>query len=358
MDLVFKDKSISGVLLVVPSEEKFFIEEMSNFHFPLSRSLKLKEVMGYDRHRVVSEETTATDLVVFGMRRLFDENLLFKDSFDALIVVSQSPDFLMPSNSSVIQGKLDLPEDMLCLDLIQGCAGFLIGLFQAFMLLEQPSIKRVVLANTDVLSKKVSKMDRNSYPLIGDAASITIVENGPKGKIFANVKMDGRGGDALSIPAGGFKLPSTLETAKMVDMGDGNIRSLDNLKMDGSAVFNFVQTHVPPMIDQLFQSAGISDKDVDHYLFHQPNKFMLDKLAEKMNVDKKKMPSNVVGVYGNSSGVTIPAALVSNLANELKTGRANVCFAGFGAGLTWASMYLRVGMLDFCQEISYEKETN
>ena len=166
--------------------------EMANFNFPEKRSLKLKEVMGYDKHRIVDGPVCVSDLAAFGLEYLFANRLLDRDGFDALIVVTQSPDYIMPPTSNVIQGRLGLKQDLLCMDINQGCAGFLIGLMQGFLLLDQTSVQRVVLVNADVLSRKVSPRDRNSYPLIGDGASITILERSDDTTpIYMNLKMDG-----------------------------------------------------------------------------------------------------------------------------------------------------------------------
>jgi 3-oxoacyl-[acyl-carrier-protein] synthase III len=354
VNFTFADKRISGMLLVLPADEYSFLDEMKNFNFPLGRSMKLKEVMGYDKHRIVREGACVSDLAVCGLQHLFDRGLLGRDDFDALILVTQSPDYFMPATSSVIQGRLGLKRDLFCMDINQGCAGFLIGLIQSFMLLEQPSVRRVVLINADVLSRKVSKQDRNSYPLIGDGASITIVERAAAGtKIFANLQMDGKNNDVLIIPAGGFRTPSTPATAVMEDVGDKNLRSLDNLRMNGSEVFNFVQVEVPPMIENLLQAAGTPVDAVDYFLFHQPNRFMLQKLADKMKVPHEKMPSNVVEHFGNSSGVTIPAAIALNLAERVRAAEFTACLAGFGVGLTWSSMLLKLGNWGFCERMEY-----
>jgi 3-oxoacyl-[acyl-carrier-protein] synthase-3 len=222
------------------------------------------------------------------------------------------------------------------------------------MLLDQESVRRVALVNADVLSRKVSRKDRNSYPLVGDAAVITLLERQHSfGPIYANMKVDGTRSDVLIIPAGGFRMPSTAETAKMEDAGDNNFRAKDHLCMDGSGVFNFVQVEVPPMIEQLFSYAGVKDDDVDWYIFHQPNRFMLHKLADKMKIPYKKMPSNVVEHYGNSSGTTIPVAMVHNLSKKLVSETMHFCIAGFGVGLSWASMYLKIGNLRFCEMMEY-----
>ena len=116
---------------------------MKNFDFPLSRSLKLKEVMGYDKHRLVEAGVCVSDLAVHGLEHLFARGLLDPQEIDALILVTQTPDHLMPPTSSIIQGRLALKQDMFCLDINQGCAGFVVGLIQAFLLLEQPAVGKV-----------------------------------------------------------------------------------------------------------------------------------------------------------------------------------------------------------------------
>lgn len=354
MNFTFHRKRISGILAVVPANERSFVEEMRNFNFPESRSLKLKEVMGYDKHRIVESGVCVSDLAVFGLEHLFKNGLLQRDDLDALILVTQSPDHFMPPTSNIIQGRLNLKQDLFCLDINQGCAGFLIGLLEAFMLLEQESVRRVGVINADVLSRKTSPKDRNSYPLIGDAASITVVERDPEDSVIhANLKADGARHEVLMVPAGGFRLPSTAETSVLEDVGDNNLRAKDHLRMDGTAVFNFVQTEVPPLIESLLASAGVSIHSVDYFLCHQANRFMLQKLADKMKVPHARMPSNIVEHFGNSSGVTIPLAIAFNLAAHLKNNRPQVCLAGFGVGLTWASMLMRLGGLNFCELIAY-----
>lgn len=354
MNFSFSGKRIAGVLTVLPANERSFMDDMKNFDFPEEKSLKLKKVMGYDRHRIVTGDTCVSDLAVHGFRHLFDRGLVKPDELDALVVVTQSPDYFMPATSNVIQGRLNLPHDMLCMDIPQGCAGFIVGLIQAFMMLEQASINKVALVNADVLSRKVSPRDKNSFPLIGDAACITILEKADdRQPIHANLKMDGTHHEVLIIPAGGFRMPSTPQTAVMEDVGDHNYRAKDNLTMNGTAVFNFVQVEVPPMIESLLQQAALPIEQIDYFMFHQPNKFMLGKLADRMRISHARMPSNIVENFGNASGATIPTNITFNLARPLLNETLTLCMAGFGVGLTWASLVMQVGRLAFCEIIDY-----
>ena len=354
MKFTFRRKRISGILTVVPRQERSFVEEMHNFNFPEARSLKLKEVMGYDKRRLVEPGVCVSDLAVFGLQQLFERGLLQREEVDGLILITSTPDHFIPPTSNIIQGRLGLKQDTFCMDILQGCAGFIIGLIQAFMLLEQESVRKVVLINSDVLSRKTSPKDRNIFPLVGDAAAITVLERDPEDSVLhAVLKMDGARGNALTIPAGGLRMPATPETAVLEEVGDNNLRAKDHLHMDGAAIFNFVQTEVPGVIEAALKSAGEAADTVDYFLCHQPNRFMLQKLADKMKVPHSRMPNNVVEKFGNNSGATIPTAIAINLAERAMNGQFRACLAGFGVGLTWGAMTMRVGGLNFCEMVDF-----
>jgi 3-oxoacyl-[acyl-carrier-protein] synthase-3 len=350
----FHDKCISGVLSVLPRHEIAFEKEMENYNFSTAKSMKLKLAMGYNKHRIVDENTNISDMCVFGINYLICEGLLKKEDISALILITQSPEHFMPPTSNIIHGKLELAADVLCMDINQGCAGFILGLIQSYMLLDQESIKKVIMMNADVLSRKVSKHDRNSYPLVGDAACITIIEHSQMPTVInAVVNMNGKGAYVLQIPAGGFKIPCGPETAQMHEDSNGNFRSLEHLVMKGDEVFNFVQTEVPPMIEELLSISKKTPEEIDYYLFHQPNRFMLNKLADKIGVPREKMPVNIVENFGNSSGASIPTNISYNLGSDILTNKYAVCFAGFGVGLTWAAIQQQLGNLIFNQILYY-----
>ena len=126
-----------------------------------------------------------------------------------------------------------------------------------------------------------------------------------------------------------------------------------SLVMQGDEVFNFVQREVPPMIEHLYEQSGVDRNDVDWYMFHQPNKFMLNKLADKLGVPREKMPANIVENFGNASGVTVPTCISFNLGEQLVNSEMQLCMAGFGVGLTWSSIMMKVGNLMFNQIIEF-----
>lgn len=352
MRLSFKNKRISGILTIVPKNTIKFEDEIENYNFTQKQCMKLKMVMGYDKRRIAPEGVCSSDLCEFGMNYLFDNNLIKRDEIDALILVTQSPDYFMPATSNILHGKLGLKKDIACFDITQGCCGYIIGLVQAFMLLEQDAINKVVLLNADVLSPKISKYDRNSAPLSGDGASITIIEKSNNNEqIHCDIKFDGTNAMCLNIPAGAFRIPSSPETAILREDNAGNKRALDHLVMQGDDVFNFVLNKVPEQIESLLCDLNIKKTDIDYFICHQPNKFMLEKLADKLKVSYEKLPNNIVENFGNASSVTIPTAISFNLKNQKE--KLKVCMSGFGVGLTWASMVLDLENLKFNDIIEF-----
>lgn len=349
MQARFRGKRVSAILGVLPECESYFDDEVGNYDFPEKQTLRLKKVMGFQKHRLSKGTSTVSDFAVFGMDYILREGWISKDEIGAIVVVTLSPDFFVPHIGSIIQSECGLGTDILCLDIAQGCCGFLIGLMEAFLLLDHLDGKKVVLVNGDVLSHKVSRRDRNDFPLIGDAVTLSVIENdGGSGDVFYEMHMDGSRGDALKIPAGGFRMPSTSETAELVDQGDGNYRALDHIHMDGNGVFNFVQKEVPPLLAHMLETTGETMETIDYFLFHQPNKFMLQKLAEKAGIPKEKLPMDLVENYGNPSGASIPLVIAADLGEEFQSGMYKCCLSAFGSGLAWGGMILELGNMDHC----------
>lgn len=355
MKTKFNNKKISGIIGLLPQDIYYFDDEINNYNFPEKQTKRLKKIMGYESHRLVKESTFSSDLCIYGMDYLLSNSLVKKEDIGAVVVVTLSQDYYLPHISNILHGTFNLDESVIGLDISQGCCGFLIGLMNSFMLLDQIKNKKVLLFNVEVLSKKVSKNDRNDYPLIGDAAAVTVVENSfDKNEIYFLMNNDGKRRNALKIPAGGFRLPNSEYTAELQDMGDGNLRALDHMHMDGTAVFNFVQEEIPSCIDEILDYSGHSKDEIDYYLFHQPNMFMLQKLREKLGIPKEKLFIDLVKKYGNSSGPTIPLVISDHLSSDMKYDIQRCCLSAFGSGLAWGAMIMDLGKMNFCDLV----ETN
>ncbi len=356
MRALLKNIDIKGILTIVPDKVIPFEDEIENFDFTEKSSLKLKKMMGLGQRRIVDADTTGADLCVYGLEHLIKTGELDKGRIDAIIYITQTPDHFIPPTSNLIQGRLGLNDDVICVDINQGCAGFLYGLYQANIMLSQPEINTVVMLNADTASKQVSPKDRNSAPLAGDASSVTLIEKAKNDNpVFFNIKMDGSRGGALQIPAGAYRMPSDENTRKLKEVGDGNWRSLEHITMDGTAIFNFTMKEVPEMIEDILNFANTDKDTIDHFFFHQPNRFILQRIKAVMKIDDEKLKDDLVTYYGNTSSVTIPNVITHYYKNEFKKQSYKCCIAAFGVGLAWSSAVIEMGDFAFCDLIEYHK---
>lgn len=351
----FKGVKIKGVCATVPANICRFEDELKEFPFPEKSSRRLARVMGFREHRIADAATTPCDLAAFAMNCLFHENYLKKENIEGMVVVAQMADHPLPGNSKVLHGMLGLPAEAYCLDIYENCTGFISGLFTACSFIASGAMENVVLITTDGGACRANKLDRNTYPLVGDAAAVTLLgrSNSADAEISFVFRNHGELRDALIIPAGGCRMPYSAETAKLVRDEMGNYRSLNSMHMDGTAVLQFVMEKVPPLVDEACAYAGVNKEDIQYHLTHQPNRFMLEKLADLMNVPRDILFNNVVENFGNSSPVTIPVNVAFNLGHTLLDNAYQVCFSAFGAGLSLASAICRLGPLEFCELIEH-----
>jgi len=349
MNFTFEHARISAIQVALPAQERRFEDEFPNYKLTEEKARRFKKMMGIDRHRIAPPGVTSGDLCEAALRRLLETGVLAKKEIGALVFVSQTPDYFLPPTSNVIQGRLGLGRDVVCLDLNQGCAGFLLGLMQAFMLLNLPGMGKVVVLCGDTASRQVSPYNRVSWPLLGDAGSATVVERWEgAGTIHMNLQMDGGRHAALMVPGGAYRQPSSPETLREVEVEEGVLRSLEHVHMDGPAVFAFTLEDVPPLVEDILAQSGDTRETIDRFLFHQPNQFMLQQMGDKMGIPREKLPSNIVGLYGNCSSVSIPLNIAHNCGSDLLVGPMRACLAGFGVGLTWSGMVLDMGPLEAC----------
>jgi 3-oxoacyl-[acyl-carrier-protein] synthase III len=356
MKCIFKHKKISAIISVVPKEERRFDDEYPIFKLTEDKARRFKKMMSLDRHRIAPPEVCSSDLCLYGLQRLLNEGVLKKEEIGALVFVSQTPDYFVPPTSNVIHGKLGLGHDVVCLDINQGCAGFPLGLMQAFLLLEITALPKVVLLNGDTCSKQMDRCNRISYPLTGDAGSATVVERcEAENPVYMDVKNDGSRHKALMIPAGAYRMPSSPETLKLKEVEEGMVQSLEQIHMDGAAIFNFTMEDILPQVEEILSFSGNTRDSIEYFLFHQPNPFILKQMAEKMKIPPAKLPNNIVSLYGNSSSVTIPLNIAHNYPQQMMQGSHRVCLCGFGVGLAWSSMVMDLGSLKACKIVEYER---
>jgi 3-oxoacyl-[acyl-carrier-protein] synthase III len=354
MKSVQHNVAIRGVVAVIPREISHYDDEITNYAQDAERSRKLKETMGYGSHHLAGPGICTSNLALHGIRALATEGQLDLSQIDALVLVTQTPDYIMPPTSAVMHGALDLPEHVYCVDINDGCNGFVKGLFEAGQLIASGA-RRVVLAAGDVLSHRVSKQDRNSYPLIGDAVGVAVIEHDVSASpIEFDIRYNGHQHEALMVPAGQSRELPNDTTRELKADAEGNIRHREHLVMKGRDVFAFTQSVVPAFLEEFLAANQLAAQDVDLFLLHQANAFVLDRIAKKLRVDKVRLPQDTAGTFGNSSSATIPVTLVNHLpANR----SAKLVCSGFGVGLSWGAALIQTPGLSFSRLIEADSET-
>ncbi len=348
MYLKFKNKRISGVASVLP--EQLFLMEDEVANPSDAKTQRLKRIIGYGSRLRAKANTTLSDMLLFGLNELIDEGLIKKTDIGAIVVCTLSEDYVEPQLSCIIQGELGLDKSVLCIDSPQACAGFVIGLIHSFLYLEHLGDKKVILCTGEVFNRQAANPEpKFEHPTFGgDIANITVIENSDDGReIFCSVFNDGAKGNALLIEDGGFRRLMTPEKLAAKTNGTPYL----GVTMDGSAVFNFVQRELPPALTDLAERSGKTLEDIDYYVLHQPNRFMLEKLASALHIPYEKVPMELTSTLGNSDSGTIPAVMTNYLSEVMLSEKKLYCFSGFGAGLTWASVIMENDKLDFCLNI-------
>ena len=352
MKTTFYGKKISGIVTLLPETEYTFEDDMKYNNLSEKQNRKLQKTMGYDRHRFFKPDTYLSKVAIYGLKLMFEKKLLIKDDISAIVVSTSTPDYLMPATSNLIMSELDLDNSVFCMDTNQQCAGFVNGLLQAFMLLNNDNMKKVVLITGDVMVRNPDRSNTSGYPLSGDAICITIVENCDKRlPIYYHSIVDAKSYDALVFPGLGFREITPEDKIRFSSEKYSFNNNLNSIHMDGQAVFQYVMQDVPKYINETLELAQTNKDDLDYYFFHQPNKFMVDKLAQKIEVSENKVPSNVVTFYGNSSSSTIPVCICHNVKDTILKNNYRSMLAGFGAGLSYSGIVMNLGEFDFCEMI-------
>jgi len=351
----FKDVKIAGIVTCVPPLEKCIDEELALFGGNLKQLERLKKTIGLSKRRVVDDQTTAADLCEQAALHLIAESGLPLKQVDAVICVTQTPDYSQPCNAAVLHGRLGLSKNCAALDVNLGCSGYVYGLWLAHTMIASGGCKRVLLLAGDTISRLVNAKDRSVAPLFGDGGSATLIERSPGAPVaFFSLQTDGSGYDKLIVPAGGARCPRSAETALAVEDEAGNFRSLENLFMEGAEIFNFSITEEPRAVKELLEYAEVETDAVDYFVFHQANRYILGNIAKRLKLDLAKVPMQTVERYGNQSSASIPCAICGELATAISDrASTQALLSGFGVGLSWASALVELSDLSICELIDY-----
>ena len=300
------------------------------------------EKIGVQERRFADEKTCSSDLCFAAAEKLIVEMNINREEIDLLIFISQTPDYRMPATSILLQERLKLSVSTIAFDINLGCSAFLYGLTIAFSMISSGGIRKALVLDGETRSKVYSQKDRKTGFLFGDAGAAALIEGGEGfGKSWFSLNSDGSRESLIKIPAGGYRNMSSCETVKEKVVDEyGNIRSDEQGYMNGADVFNFVIREVPKDFSRLLEFAEQEESSIDFFIFHQANSYINGFLSKKLKLPEEKIPATI-DRYGNTSSVSIPLTIVSELRGKLNDHK-RLLMSGFGVGLTWGTALVDV----------------
>jgi 3-oxoacyl-[acyl-carrier-protein] synthase-3 len=296
---------------------------------------------GVKERHIVSDGETAFDLAKQACDKLFFEGRQNKSDIDAIIFCTQSPDYIMPSNAFLLHEYLALNENVLAFDYTLACSGYVYGLAIARALIVSGTATKVLLATGDTYSRYINLGDRSARVLFGDGVAVTLItasetEEGIRDLMLAT---SGKHHRKFYIPAGGSRLPKIHNPISEID-ASGNVRTENDIHMDGMGVWSFIQSTVPLQIRALMERNSLSDDDIDLFVFHQASKMTIESLRRALRLPESKVYLNIART-GNLVSASLPVAL-KNALDEGRIQSGNlILMSGFGVGLSWGSMLVK-----------------
>ena len=317
-------------------------DTIQNYHYdldiwPEEEVRKVVDKVGVTERRFADENTCASDLCFAAAEKLIADNGIDRGEIDLLVFLSQTPDYRMPATSILLQDRLGLPMTTMAFDISLGCSGFINALSIVYAMMQNHGFRKALLLDGETRSKVYSRKDRREAFIFGDAGVAALVERDEKfGDSHFSLNSDGSRGDLIMIRGGGYRNMSSTETLKEKVVDEyGNIRSDEQGYMNGADVFNFVIVEVPKDIRHLMAVTGEDIQSMDYYVFHQANAFINSYIAKKMKLSKERIPWTIQK-YGNTSSVSVPLTIVSELKDKMH-GQKKLLMSAFGVGMAWAT---------------------
>lgn len=347
MFCAFSHARIAAVSACVPPDAVSIGDEAEYYGGSLKKVRRLQKAIGVDKRRICREGVTAADLCRQAAADLLREAAIAPHEIDALLFLSQTPDYQMPATACVLQHELGLSTACAAMDLSQGCSGYIYGLWVAASLVASGACRNALLLVGDSLPPR-NLNNRVIAPIFGDGGSATLLvrdESAPK--MCFELGTDGGGYECIIMPAGLARRPPSLDPAadaclyEEIADGSGNPWQMLQPFMDGKAIFDFSQRVVPPHLRQFLSDAGFTQDQIDYLFLHQANKQIVELVAEKAGFPLSMADSSTFSQYGNMACASIPVSICHRLG-----GRQNVSglmlLSGFGVGLSWGSCLARM----------------
>lgn len=336
-----KHAAISAIEFHLP--EKIVSTADLSAQFPEWPVEKIDSKTGIHERHMAGPDECSSDLAVAAGRKLFDSGACRPEDIDFVLLCTQSPDYFLPTTACLVQDRLGIPTHAGAFDFNLGCSGYIYGLGIAEALIASGQASRVLLLTAETYTKFLHPRDKSVRTIFGDAAAATLLTavdtESPSISPFV-YGTDGSGADNLIVRTGGARKRRSAETSVERQDESGNVRTEDNLFMDGAEIFNFTLVQVPKAINAVIAKAALNPDQIDLFVFHQANRYMLEHLRKRMKIPAERFVVNMAHC-GNTVSSTIPIALnMAEAEGQLKPGMT-VLLAGFGVGYSWGATLVR-----------------
>ncbi len=328
---------LSDISYYLP-EQHLTNEDLSR-DFPEWSVHKIMDKVGIADRRISADDEFVSDLATKAAQQLFDEYNIAPESIDYLLLCTQSPDYFLPTTACLVHKRLNLRPSAGAIDFNQGCSGFIYGLSLAKGLIASGDVNNVLLITAETYSKFLHPKDKSNRSIFGDAAAATLITS-RSGNGNAEIKKivlgtDGEGAPNLIVKNGAAKTPRNSD-ADLREDENGNSYNDNYLFMNGSEIFNFTLGAVPPLVEETLKKNDLKQDDVNLFIFHQANRFMLEYLRKKIKIAPEKF-FIWMEQCGNTVSSTIPIALKHAKAEKAMNKNDNLLLAGFGVGYSWGA---------------------
>jgi len=287
---------------------------------------------GIRERRIVDDSTSTSDIATIAAKRALQDGNITPEEIDLILVATVTPDMAFPSTACIVQKNIGAVNAAV-FDISVGCAGFIYGLSIGVSFIRSGAYNKVLIIGAETLSKIVNWQDRSTCILFGDGAGACILERCEDGFGFLafDLGADGTGGDLLTMPAGGSRLPASFETVS---------NNLHTIKMDGHEVFKFAVRIIEKTSLDVLKEANIPLEEIDYLVPHQANIRIIEAASKKLKLSGDKVYVNL-DRYGNMSSASIPVALDEAYRKGLLKKGDMILLVAFGAGLSWGSTLLK-----------------
>jgi 3-oxoacyl-[acyl-carrier-protein] synthase-3 len=326
--------------------EKVLTNKDISEEFPEWSVDKISCKVGINARHIADKNETAGDMALKAAEKLFEEYNVAKEKIDYLILCTQSPDYFLPTTSCILQDKLGLSKNIGAFDFNLGCPVYIYGLGSAKGLVLSEPANCVLLLTAETYSKYINKEDKSNKTIFGDAATATLISNTdiPHGLNYEVMNFcygtDGSQYESLIVKNGAHRHRVSNGVNQYDEKGDF-LSNDDNLYMDGKAIFNFTAFQVPPLIKKTLEKNNMKIEDINLFIFHQANKFMLDTVRKRCGIPENKFFIEIEEL-GNTVSNTIPIGIYKALKQKRYNDKTDkLLLSGFGVGLSMGAVVLK-----------------